>query len=697
MFTEFHRKVGAEHLRRDAFLYVRQSTPRQILKNAESTKRQYALRDRAVALGWPIERVHTIDGDQGRSGARAENRDGFQKLVSEVALDHAGILLGLEVSRLARNNADWQRLLELCAFSGCLVGDEDGVYDPAHFNDRLLLGLKGTISAAELHVLTARLVGGQRNKARRGALEVPLPIGLVYNAAGAVTLDPDLRIQAGVRLVFDTFHQMRSAHAVQDRLRREGFKFPCRIRDGVGKGRVIFGPLDAGRVAQILHNPRYAGAFVYGGSRLIQKPDSRRVLTSTREHWQVLIKDAHPGYISWQEFESNEQILQSNLTEFHRGRPARGLGKQEGLLQGRVLCGMCGTRMRVRYEWRDGQRIHYYTCQKSPAAHHGLPCRWISAPEIDAAVSTLLLQTVTSAAIHDALAVQDKLARRLEQTQARRRRALEELRHRAETKRRRFVNCDPDHRLVADALEADWNEALRQLDALQQEHGPQRQADQVRLDGGSRTHLSRLSNDFPRVWNDPRTALPERTGMLALLIEDVTLIDGDPVTVQVRFRGGRITSLSVPRPPPPRRASKVLPEVIHELDRLLESHSDTEVAMRLNALGFRSWLGHPFTANRVITLRQRAGLKSRFERLRARGFLTAQEMARELGLCLAHTLRLAHAGVLPTERCGKAQRVLFAPLNGAVFMRGHGGPHVSTQPRLIPAAQSSRGTKIVRR
>ena len=697
MFTEIHRKVSAEHLRRDAFLYVRQSTARQILKNAESTKRQYALRDRAVALGWPIERVHTIDHDQGRSGARAESRDGFEKLVSEVVLGRAGILLGLEVSRLARNDADWQRLLELCALYGCLVGDEDGVYDPTDFNDRLLMGLKGTISSAELHMLTARLVGGQRNKARRGALEVPLPIGLVYNAAGAVTLDPDPRVQASVRLIFDTFRQMRSAHAVQDRFRREGLEFPRRIRGGAGKRRVIFAPVDAARIAQILHNPRYAGAFVYGRSRVIQKPNSRRVLTSAREHWQVLIKNAHPGYISWDEFESNEQTLRNNLTEFHRGRPPRGLRKQEGLLQGRILCGLCGTRMQSRFEWRDGQRIHYYTCQESPADRRRPPCRWIAAPEIDAALGTLLLQTVTSTAIHSALSVHDELTRRLEKIHAQHRRALEQLRHRAEIKRRRFVNCDPDHRLVADALEADWNEALRQLDALQQEHGHQLEADQLRLDEESRTPLSRLTRDFPLAWNDPCTAPQERTRMLALLIEDVTVIQGDTVTLNVRFRGGRITSLSVRRPPPPQRASKVFPEAIKELDRLLESHSDSEATACLNALGYRSWLGHPFTTNRVVTLRRRAGLKSQFERLRARGFLTAQEMARELGLCFAHTLRLAHTGVLPTQRCGKAQRVLFAPLNGAVFIRGHGGYNASTPPRLIPAAQSSQVTKTVRR
>jgi DNA invertase Pin-like site-specific DNA recombinase len=697
MFTEFHRKVRAEHLRRDAFLYVRQSTARQILKNAESTKRQYALRDRAVALGWPIERVHTIDHDQGRSGARAESRDGFEKLVSEVVLGRAGILLGLEVSRLARNDADWQRLLELCALYDCLVGDEDGVYDPTDFNDRLLLGLKGTISAAELHVLTARLAGGLRNKARRGALELPLPIGLVYNAAGAVILDPDPQVQASVRLVFDTFRQTHSAYAVQDRFRREGREFPRRTRREAGKSRLLFAALEPSRVLQILHNPRYAGAFVYGRNRVVQKLDSQRVIPLARKDWQVIIQNAHPGYIAWEEFESNEQILQNNLTEFLRGRPRGAPHTHAGLLQGRVLCGVCGTRMQVRHDWRDGQRILYYTCQESLTPRRGRSCRWIAAPEVETAIGTLLLQTVTSTAIHSALAIQDKLTRQIEQAETRRRRALEQLRHRADLKRRRFANCDPDHRLVADALEADWNEALRQLDALQQEHVHQRQADQVRLDKESRTRVWGLAQDFPRVWNDPGTAPHERNRMLGLLIEDVTLVQGDPVTVHVRFRGGHMTSLSVPRPPAPPRASKVSPEVIRELDRLLESYPDSEAATRLNALGYRNWLDQPFNRNRVTTLRQRAGLKSRFERLRAQGFLTVREMARELDLCVGHTHRLAHAGVLPTRHYGKGQRYLFAPLNGAVFVRGHGGPYISTQPRLIPPADSPQVTKTAQR
>ena len=241
MSFDTHQKVSADHLRRDAFLYVRQSSLRQMFENTESSKRQYALRDRAVSLGWPIDRIHTIDTDQGVSGANAENRDGFQHLVTEVALGHAGIVLGLEVSRLARNNADWHRLLELAALTSTLILDEDGIYDPAHFNDRLLLGLKGTMSEAELHVLKARLLGGQRNKAKRGELEMSLPIGLVYDAAGAVVLDPDQQIQQSIRLVFDTFREIQSATAVVRRFLREGIRFPRSIRRGIGKGDIVWG------------------------------------------------------------------------------------------------------------------------------------------------------------------------------------------------------------------------------------------------------------------------------------------------------------------------------------------------------------------------------------------------------------------------------------------------------------------------
>lgn len=688
MFTEFHRKVRAEHLQRDAFVYVRQSTPRQVLEHAESTKRQYALRDRAVALGWPIERIHTVDDDQGLTAATAEHRNGFQKLVSEAALGRAGILLGLEVSRLARNNADWQRLLEVCALAGCLVGDEDGIYDPAHFNDRLLLGLKGTMSEAELHVLTARLIGGQRNKARRGALEVPLPIGLVYNAAKAVVLDPDPRIQASVRMVFDTFRQTHSATAVVARFRRDGVEFPRRIHRDIGKGRVIFGPVDHSRVVEVLHNPRYTGAYVYGRRRTVLKPSYKETyIELPQSEWQVLIKDAHPGYISWAEFERNEAMLRANIPEWAT-RPRRAHADKP-LLQGRVVCGQCGSRMDVVYYRERAGGIYYYACADSSGVHSSKRFRWLRAPEIDRAIGELLLETVTSENLQGALAVQDELSRRLGQAEAVRRRALEQARQACEVKRRRFFNCDPDHRLVADTLEADWNKALRGFDTLQQEHQRQQQTETVRIDEESRARLLSLAQGFPRIWNDPHTVPDERKRMLGMLIEDVTLVHGDPISIHVRFRGGKTTSISLPRPRPPPRAILVPPEVIQALDRLLERVPDREAAAGLNALGYHNWLGQRFTTKRVTVLRQRAGLQSRFERLRAQGFLSAREIARELGVCVTEAYILGRKGVLPQQHYGRGHRCLFAPLNGAVLMRGLGGRYRSTQPRLVPAGRSS--------
>ncbi|MCP4234086.1 MAG: recombinase family protein, partial [Aestuariibacter sp.] len=345
MSTETHQKVTVAHLERDAYLYVRQSSIRQVMQNTESTKRQYALRERAVALGWPIERIHTIDSDQGRSGAQSTDRDGFQRLVSQVAMGQVGIVLGLEVSRLARNNADWHRLIELAALSETLILDEDGVYDPAHFNDRLLLGLKGTMSEAELHVLKARLQGGMRNKARRGELKIPLPIGFVYQEDDTVTLDPDRRITQSLEWLFTTFQETRSAMAVVKRFRCEGLEFPRRIRRGIGKGDLLWGALDHSRVLQILHNPRYTGAFVYGRTRGGRTAELRTVTRKVpREDWQVLIPEAHVGYISWEEFERNQAILQRNSGGFAKGR--RGSVPREGtaLLQGRVLCGICGSR-----------------------------------------------------------------------------------------------------------------------------------------------------------------------------------------------------------------------------------------------------------------------------------------------------------------------------------------------------------------
>jgi DNA invertase Pin-like site-specific DNA recombinase len=693
MPTDLAMKIGADHLRRDAFLYVRQSSLRQVFENTESTKRQYALRDRAAALGWPIERIHVIDSDLGLSGAQAAGRDGFQHLVTEVAMGHAGIVLGLEVSRLARNNADWHRLLELAALSHTLICDEDGVYDPAHFNDRLLLGLKGTMSEAELHVLKSRLQGGILNKARRGELEMTLPVGLVYGPDARVCLDPDRQIQDTVRLVFDTFRETNSACAVVRRMRAQHILFPRRILRGIGKGEVLWGELDHSRVLEILHNPRYAGAFVYGRRRGSYNADLRPVLLQVkRENWQVLIREAHPGYISWDEFERNELTLQRNAVGFSTN--LRGAAPREGiaLLQGRVLCGRCGSRMRVRYDHREGRLRPYYCCNEGTVRRaESRNCQWVQGTEIDAAISALLLQTVAPAAIDVALAVQQEIGQRVAQAAGMRAAQLQRCRYEAELARRRYVKVDPDNRLVADALEAEWNERLRQLDALQREHEHQQQADQTLLDGPSRRRVVDLARDLPRVWNDPRTSAMQRKQMLALMIEDVTLISGAQIAVHIRWRGGKTQSLTVDKPRPIALVRKTRPAVVQLIDELLGVCTDRQVAKRLNELGHHNWRGDPFTTKKVTLVRVTYGLKSRFQRLRERGMLTSGELARRFGVCSTTVNHLGRQGILKRHTYDGDHRYLYEPPGDVALIKGAGSRYGGRPPKLIPVPPTAHG------
>jgi DNA invertase Pin-like site-specific DNA recombinase len=316
-------RVTEQHLKHDAYLYIRQSTPRQVLENIESTQRQYALRDRAVSLGWPLERIHIIDCDLGKSGSQSGGRNGFQKLVSEVALGKAGLVMGLEVSRLARNSADWHRLIELCSLVGALILDQDGIYDPANFNDRLLLGLKGTLSEAELHFLKARMRGGMLNKARRGDLEMRPPVGLIYREDSVLILDPDVEVQAAMRLVFETFDRTGSAMKTAKLFHEQGLRFPRRIRHGMNKGELHWVRAAPSRILQVLHNPRYAGAFVYGRVRTRLRPDGKHsTMKVPRSEWQFVIPNVHAGYITWEQFEANQKRLAENALGFGEERKA---------------------------------------------------------------------------------------------------------------------------------------------------------------------------------------------------------------------------------------------------------------------------------------------------------------------------------------------------------------------------------------
>ncbi len=633
MTHDAHQKVKASHLTRNAYLYIRQSTLRQVLENTESTQRQYALRQNAVSLGWQLDRIIVIDTDLGQSGASAADREGFQRLVTEVSLGRAGIVLGLEVSRLARNSMDWHRLLEICALSDTLILDEDGVYDPAHFNDRLLLGLKGTMSEAELHVLRARLQGGIRNKARRGELFIRPPMGFIYTAEGKIEIDPDQQVQQSVRLLFETFRRTGSAMATVKHFAEQELQFPRRVHTGPNKGDVIWAGLEHSRVLRILHNPRYAGAFVYGRTHTRKTVEGDWIIRHVpREEWEVLIRQAHAGYIDWDEYEQNLSRLHANCQAYGADRRQSPPREGPALLQGLLMCGRCGKRMTVRYHSRHGRLVPDYLCQREGIEHGEPICQHIPGAGIDEKIGDLLVEALTPVTIDVALAVQQELQSRLDEADRLRQQQVERARYEAELARRRYLRVDPDNRLVADSLEAEWNGKLRLLTEAQEACERQCTQDRKLIDDQQRAAILALSTTFPGLWRDPTTPDREKKRMIRLLLEDVTLLRDDRLNLHVRFKGGAHRSIQLPLPQCSWEQRQTSPEVVATIDRLLDHHPYPEIAAKLNEQGLQSGEGKPFTARIVARLQRSYRLTPRYDRLRKAGMLTLEEIAKILGV-----------------------------------------------------------------
>jgi len=656
------QKVTARHIQRQAMLYVRQSTLHQVLENKESTARQYALRERAIALGWEISRIITIDQDLGQSGASAVDREGFQRLVAEVGLGHVGLVMGLEVSRLARSSLDWHHLLEICAMTGTLILDEDGLYDPATFNDRLLLGMKGTMSEAELHILRARLRGGILNKAQRAALKLPLPIGLAYAEDESVIFDPDAQIQQALRVLFATFKRIGSAWGTVRYFREQGLLFPRRIRTGPHAGEVHWTPLLHSTMLRVLRNPRYAGAFCFGRTHTSKRLDGKQHTEAVpQEEWPFLFKEAHAGYISWQEYEANLHQLQQNRQahgEDRRHGPAR---EGPALLQGLVICARCGNRMTVRYhQHKHGTRLYpEYVCQKERIEKGtDKTCQRILGAGLDRALSDLLVAQLTPLALETTMQVYEELHQRAKEAERLRAQQVERARYAAELAQRRFLRVDPENRLVADVLEAEWNVRLRELAHAQEEAQRQNEAEHRHLTTIERQAIADLVEDFPRVWNDERTGDRDRKRMIRLLLEDVTLLLIDEeITAHVRFKGGATQTLTVPL----RSGRRTAPEVIALMDELLNDYTDAQVAQQLNERGWRTCEGKLFHARRVLSLRRDYQLKDHGTRLRERGLLSASEAAKAYGVCQRTIMDWGRAGLIAMYRTNDRGIMVFAP------------------------------------
>jgi len=658
-------KVQPHHLERGAYLYVRQSSMRQVIENIESTKRQYALRGRATALGWPDDKIIVIDCDQGESGASAAWRQGFQRLVTDVGMGHAGIVMGLEVSRLARNNADWHRLLEICALADTLILDEDGVYDPTSFNDRLLLGLKGTMSEAELHILKARLRGGILNKVRRGEYRCVLPTGFVYNDAGDVVLDPDVQIRETIAYFFETFSRVGSAHQTVKVFRDEGLLFPSRLRN---QDRTVFLPLTASTAMRTLHNPRHAGAYAYGRRRYRRTADGKKTHRNREcSDWLACIPNAHPGYITWDRYQENLKLLEANGRGYD---VARSSPPREGaaLLQGRAVCGRCGRHFRVRYAARRGRLESWYVCDRGNGAHAEPSCQSIAGSPVDEAIGTLVAEKMTPAAVELALEIRKEIEARQEEADQLRCRAIERARIDADLAQRRFMMVDPQNRLVADTLEAEWNDKLRALAKAREDREREQREDRLVVDEAIRERLFAMTTDFKKLWAEPSTPNRERKRMLAHVIEDVTLIKlpaEGTTKIHVRFMGGKTETLTTLNPKSSAQQVKTQPAIVELVDKLLEEHIYSEIADLLDEQGLRPGgaarrgkQDARFTALRVAYLTHQYGLRSRYDRLREHGMLTKEEMATRLGVCVSTLVSWAEHGIV-TRHAYNAHAYLY--------------------------------------
>jgi DNA invertase Pin-like site-specific DNA recombinase len=650
-------KLTASHLRRTAFVYVRQSSQAQLERNVESTERQYALVQRAIELGFAREQVVVIDEDLGISGSGLSDRSGFARLAAEVALGHVGLVLGLEVSRLARNNVDWYRLLDLCGVTDTVIGDTDGLYHPGSFNDRLLLGLKGTMSEAELHVLRARLEGGIRNKAARGELRKALPVGLVWGEAeGEILLDPDEAVRGAIATIFERFAELGSVRQVWLWMRRERVQFPMRR---FAHGEIEWTTPTYHQIHSVLESPVYAGAYAFGKTRRERYLDEhgqtrQRMRRLPQAEWEVLIWDHHHGYIDKATYDRNrERIARNTRPRAHQ----TGGAVREGaaLLQGIAVCGRCGRKLKVHYQGRRGHRSPAYHCPSSILVENrGSWCLRIGGTQIDQAVAGALLAALTPAGVKAALQAAEALEQDHDAALKQWRLQVERARYQAERAERRYRQVEPEHRLVARGLERDWERALGELAKAEAELALREQQRPRALTDTERERLLAFGTDLGRVWSAPTTTDRDRKQLLRCLIEEV-IIDANReerrATLTIRWRGGAITELAVtlPKPQPAIRTDE---DTIALLERLAAHYDDGRIAGILNRQGRRSATGERFTAIIVGGLRRYRGIPAYKPPTEPPDgeLLPVGKAADELGVAASTLFRWLQAGFIRGEQ-----------------------------------------------
>jgi DNA invertase Pin-like site-specific DNA recombinase len=633
-----NQKITLQHQSKPAYVYVRQSTPGQVLHHRESTERQYALREKALALGWPSTAIRTLDRDLGQSGAQMAGREDFKTLVADVSMGQVGAVFALEVSRLARSNLDWHRLLELCALTHTLVIDADGCYDPGDFNDGLLLGLKGTMAQAELHFLRGRLQGGKLNKAKKGELRFPLPVGFCYDDEGRIVQDLDAEVRGAVQMVFRLFEETGSAYAVVQRFAQAGLQFPKRAYGGAWAGKLIWGHLSHGRVLGLIRNPSYAGTYVFGRFQYYKRitPEGevfKHMRAVAVPDWRVHLNDHHEGYITVEEFTKNQERLAKNRTN-GEGTLLSGAAREGlALLQGLLLCGCCGHALTVRYQGNGGIYPTYLCSWKRRDGLATKDCMSMRSDIIDDAVAEAMFKVLQPAELELALAALKEVEQRDEAIMRQWQMRIERAEYEAALAERRYEQADPSNRLVTGTLERRWNEALTRLDDIKTESA-QFQGQKTRVaTPEQKAKVLALARDLPRLWRAPTTQMRDRKRMLRLIIRDITvekLSAQRQVILHARWQGGACSDIVVNLPLPIADRVRYPTSIVEKVRTLSKTSSDPQIAAHLNEEGLRSPLGKPFTVSMIKWIRYRYQVPS--VSLKRSEELTVREIAHRFGV-----------------------------------------------------------------
>ena len=610
----YSEKLQVHHLERLAVVYVRQSTLQQVLDHQESTRIQYGLAERAQALGWHPERILTIDEDLGKSGSSAEGRLGFQRLVSEVGLNHVGLILGVDMSRLARSSKDWHQLLEICGLFGTLIADLDGIYDPSQYNDRLLLGLKGTMSEAELHILKQRLVRGKRNKAKRGELGFNVPIGYVRRPSGEIILDPDEQAQTVVKLIFRKFEELGTLNAVLRYLVKHHIQVGVRSHSGLNKGDLEWRRPNRPTLQNLLKSPIYAGAYAYGRKQMDarrKRPDhpNSGLVVKPIEEWHVLIKDHHPAYISWAQYEQHLAQLKANQNRADELGHARA---GTSLLSGLLVCGRCGCRMAVQYH---RQKHHRYICGREMSDYGGKLCQHLSGACLDDYVSQQVLSALEPAALELSLAAAERIESDREDLDKHWQQRLERAAFEADRAQRHYQLVEPENRLVARHLAQEWEDKLKQQQQIKEDYERFRSQRPKRLSEEEKQVIRTIAESLPRLWSANTTTQVQRKEIIRQVIQKITVtVDGESEKVQVMIEwvGGDTRKANLVRPVAKWTQLSYYPQLCHQLERLAQTNLTTdEIIEHLHQAGFRPpKRRQTFNREGIRALMRRLGLLS---------------------------------------------------------------------------------------